>query len=117
MGPTLSQGNFTFSALLENTAVLTHPFVIGELACGNLKDRVQYLNSLQKLPRAQFVKDTEVLELVERKKLWGRGIGWIDMHLLASALVTGYTLWTLDHALKQAAIENGVAVTAHEFFE
>lgn len=62
-------------------------------------------------------KDTEVLELVERKKLWGRGIGWIDMHLLASALVTGCTFWTLDYALKQAAIENGVAGTTHESLE
>ena len=77
-----------FSALLEETAVFTHPFIIGELACGNLRDRARYLNGLQKLPRAQLVKDVEVLEMVERKKLWGRGIGWIDMYFLASALVT-----------------------------
>jgi len=103
--------------LLDDDALLAHPFVIGELACRNLKNQSHLLNDLRMLPNAQSAKDNEVLELVERRKLWGRGIGWIDMHLLASALLTGCALWTSDKLLKQVAIETGVSVIAHDHLQ
>ena len=81
-----------FSKLLNEAAVCTHPFVIGELACGNLKNRSQLLSDLHLLPSAQSVKDDAVLEVIERRKLWGRGLSWTDMHLLTSALLAGCTL-------------------------
>ncbi|MBV8706532.1 MAG: type II toxin-antitoxin system VapC family toxin [Acidobacteriaceae bacterium] len=105
------------AALLEEGSVLIHPFVIGELACGNLKSRSQLLGDLHQLPSVQLMRDDEVLELVERRKLWGRGLGWVDMHLLASALFTGCVLWTADRSLKQAAIETGISVTAPEYLQ
>jgi predicted nucleic acid-binding protein len=89
--------------LLFNNLVLVHPFVIGELACGNLKDRTRLLSSLQALPQAKRATDYEVLALIEDRKLSGRGIGWIDAHLLASALLANCRLWTLDQRLHAAA--------------
>lgn len=99
--------------LLDEDAIFIHSFIIGEVACGNLKSRSRLLDDLHMLPVAQHAKDHEVLALVEQKKLWGRGIGWIDMHLLASALLTGCLLWTSDKALKQAAIKAGINVVAY----
>lgn len=106
-----------FSSLLNEQSVFIHPFVIGELACGNLKNRSQLLSDLHQLPSAQLLRDDEVLEFVKRRRLWGRGLGWTDMHLLASALVTGCMLWTADRALRQAAIETGANVAAHEYVQ
>jgi len=90
-------------ALLGNALVLTHPFVMGELACGNLRHRALILENLKALPSALAATDQEVLELVEQRALWGRGLGWIDAHLLASTLLTGCRLWTLDRPLSRAA--------------
>ena len=92
-----------FRELLLEGAVAIHPFVVGELACGNLKNRAALLESLQALPRVVVASDDEVLELVERRKLWGQGIGWVDAHLLASTLVSGCDLCTNDERLKRAA--------------
>lgn len=91
-------------ALLEAGAVLTHPAVIGELALANLRRRDETLGLLDRLPRAQVATDSEVLSLVERHSLHGRGIGWVDAHLLASALLTGCGLWTEDRPLVAAAL-------------
>lgn len=89
--------------LLGQTLVMVHPFVIGELACGNLKARASILNDLEALPLAVPATPEEVLRLVEARKLWGLGIGWIDVNLLASALLSNCQLWTLDGKLVQAA--------------
>ncbi len=89
--------------LLEGSQVLMHAFVLGEIACGNLSDRSRTLADLQKLPRAILAGNSEVVHLIEARRLWGRGIGWIDAHLLASALITGCRLWTLDSRLRDAA--------------
>ena len=74
---------------LESGVVLTHPFVVGELACGNLKNRVEVLALLQDLPAAPVATDAEALAFIEARSLMGRGIGYIDVHLLASAALAG----------------------------
>ncbi len=89
-------------ALLDNQ-VLMHPFVLGEIFCGNVNRRSRVLSDLQKLPWAVSAEHREVLTLVEQHRLFGKGIGWVDAHLLASALLTGSRLWTLDTRLGEAA--------------
>jgi len=93
--------------LLEGGEVLVHPCVIGELACGNLRRRTVLLQLLKKMPAAPVARDGEVLDLIERRRLWGQGIGWIDAHLLASSLLSGSRLWTADRRLKSLAEELG----------
>lgn len=95
---------------LDQEFVLTHPLVITELACGNLKNRPVILAGLDALPQAAPPTDREVLELVEGRKLWGRRLGAIDVHLLASALLSHCRLWTLDRKLRDAAAAVGVAL-------
>jgi len=89
--------------LLSEGLVMVHPFVVGELACGNLKNRDGILSDLQALPPAVPATHEEALRLVRDRKLWGTGIGWIDAHLLASALLSEAELWTLDERLDRAA--------------
>ncbi len=89
--------------LLEEGEVSCHPHVIGELACGNLKRRSMVLSLLGELPAVPIAENEEVLALLDRKKLHGRGLGWIDAHLLASAMLADCPIWTLDASLKRAA--------------
>ncbi|MBK9168888.1 MAG: PIN domain-containing protein [Bryobacterales bacterium] len=93
---------------LSGGLVVMHPFVCGELTCGNLKHRTAILAHLQALPEAKQASSEEVLQLIDRRRLWGRGLGWIDAHLLASALLSNCYLWTLDKRLAQTAAELGV---------
>jgi predicted nucleic acid-binding protein len=88
--------------LLEQNLVGMHPLIIGELACGSLRKRGAVISSLRSLPLALVAKDTEVHHLVESHRLWSRGLGWIDMHLLTSALISGWALWTADAPLSAA---------------
>jgi predicted nucleic acid-binding protein len=97
------QGQPTLADGLSEGLVLMHPFVSGELACGNLKNRISILSSLHALPSAKLASDREVLQLIEDRRLWGRGLGWVDMHLLASALLSDCRLWTFDQKLQAAA--------------
>ena len=97
-----------FRQFLNETSVLVHPFVAGELACGTLRNRARILSDFDALPSAVLAMHDEVLELVEDGKLWGLGIGWIDAHLLASSLLSNCQLWTLDGKLVRAAIAAGV---------
>jgi predicted nucleic acid-binding protein len=100
------------AALLQTGAVLAHPFVIGELALGRLRERAIVLNALSDLPHASVATDMEVLHLVDRHTLFGRGIGYIDAHLLAAVRLTaGATLWTRDKRLHGIAVELGLAMT------
>ncbi len=94
--------------LLSEGLVMVHPFVLGELACGNLRNRVRILSDLEALPCAVSAAHEEVMRLIEARKLWGFGIGWIDAHLLASALLSGCQFWTLDGRLLRAAAGAGV---------
>ena len=86
-----------------------HPFVVGELACGNLKNRQEVLNLLQGLPALQQALDSEVMQLIENKGLMGRGIGYVDAHLCASVLLSGAKLWTRDKRLLAVAQTLGLA--------
>jgi predicted nucleic acid-binding protein len=111
----LRRGVSALAGILEQGSVLMHPFILGELACGNLKNRAELLRLLQDLPRAQAATDAEVLDLIERRALMGRGIGYIDAHLLASAVLTDTApLWTRDKLLNQVAQELNIVFREHE---
>jgi predicted nucleic acid-binding protein len=100
----------TLAALLDTGMVLAHPFVIGELALGNLRQREIVLNALADLPHASVAADAEVLHFIERHALSGRGIGYIDAHLLAAVQLTaGAELWTNDKRLHGVAVKFGLA--------
>ena len=95
--------------LLQEGEVLIHPWVIGEIACGNLRNRQQVLDLLLGLPTALVASDSEVLLLIERGNLMGRGIGYVDAHLLAAAKLSRCGLWTQDRRLAVVAKEQGLA--------
>ena len=99
----LRKGNARLRSLLVANAVLTHPFVVGELACRTLQARAAILEYLQELPAAVIADHREASSLLENERLQGRGIGWIDVHLLASARLSGARLWTLDESLSAVA--------------
>ncbi len=102
----LRSGEPALATALEGGRVLMHPFVLGELACGNLKNRSEVLRLLGDLPTAPAATDPEALGLIERRALMGRGIGYIDVHLLASTALEGVAwLWTRDRRLAETAAE------------
>jgi predicted nucleic acid-binding protein len=96
-------GSEHLRSLLHEEQVFCHPFIAGELACGTLRNRHEILNLLRALPQARVLKHEEVLHFLEERRLYGRGLGWIDAHLLASALLTRCSLLTLDNSLLRAA--------------
>ena len=99
--------------LLEAGQVLVHPFVVGELALGNLLHRQQVLTALQDLPQATMATDAEVLGFIDQVTLAGSGIGYIDAHLLAAVRLTpGAQLWTRDKRLLLAGVRLGLACAA-----
>ena len=100
----LRRGNTSLAHYLNRGEVLAHPFVLGELALGNLRQRTQVLEALSQLPMATAATDAEVLDFIARQQLFGRGIGYVDAHLLAATRLTpGSRLWTLDKRLRAAA--------------
>ena len=103
------RGNPQLAQLLEGSAVLIHPFVLGEIALGQVTSRAEVLADLATLESPRVAEHDEVLALIERSRLWGRGIGWVDAHLLASALLDRIRLWTLDAPLALVARELRVA--------
>jgi hypothetical protein len=105
----LRDGEPVLEDLLEDGQVLCHPFIVGELACGNLKKRTEILALLQALPMAVSAEHGEVLRFIENNRLMAKGLGFVDMHLLASALLSGLQLWTLDKRLQQVALKLGLA--------
>jgi predicted nucleic acid-binding protein len=106
----LRAGEERLTALLDAGEVLAHPFVIGELTLGNLRQREAFLRALRRLPKAAVVADEEVLRFIDRQGLFGRGIGYVDAHLLAAARLTaGARLWTRDQRLQAVAAELGLA--------
>jgi len=86
-----------------------HPLVLGEISLGAISPRTEVLQRLAKLHAPRVAQHLEVLALIERTPLWGRGIGWVDAHLLASALLDRIRLWTLDRRLAHVAHDLGVA--------
>jgi len=102
----LRDGAPALAAVLEQGSVLMHPFVLGELACGNLKNRGEVLRLLGELPAAPMATDPEALNYIERRDLMGRGIGYVDVHLLASVALAGAArLWTRDKRLAAVAAD------------
>ena len=99
----LREGIREFNALLDKDAVGVHPYVVGELACGTLPDRESFLETLACMPKTSTVSHDEAMAFLDMHKLAGQGLGWIDANLLASALVSGVSLWTRDKALQRAA--------------
>lgn len=97
------KGNRKLTALLLDDLVLVHPFVMGELSLGHLKDRREILALLQRLPEASIASHQEVLEFSENHRLQGKGVGWVDVHLLASCALSNAKLWTRDKALGNCA--------------
>ena len=109
----LRQGDQRLVTLLEASQVLTHPFVVGEIALGSLKNRESILGSLKGLPQAATATDEEVQQFIESNALFGLGIGYIDAHLLAAVrLNAGSQLWTRDKRL--GAIANRMGLTAEQ---
>ena len=104
----LRKGNSELVALLKEGVVLCHPFVVGELACGGIRNREEILALLRALPKATVAENEEALALATDQRLHGKGLGWIDVHLLASSLLTGCPLWTLNKALQAAAKRLGI---------
>jgi predicted nucleic acid-binding protein len=106
----LRSGDEVLAGLLDDGRVLTHPFVIGEIAVGNLRRRELVLGLLHDLPFAPSATDSETLGFIDRYALAGRGIGYVDAHLLASThLVAAGSFWTRDKRLDEVARSLGVA--------
>jgi predicted nucleic acid-binding protein len=102
----LRTGEPALATALEGGRVMMHPFVLGELACGNLQNRREVLRLLNALPAAPTATDPEALDFIERRALMGRGLGYIDVHLLAStALAAAARMWTRDRRLAAVAAE------------
>ena len=99
----LRQGSRQLEKLLMDAEVMCHPFIIGELACGNLKKRKEIISLLQSLPMASTIEFDEFLFFIDRNQLMGKGLGFVDVHLLASAQLTGIRIWTADKKLRTAA--------------
>lgn len=105
-------GETRLAERLEAGEILTHPFVIGELALGNIHNREVLLGALADLPSATVANDAEVLGLIEAASLYGRGIGLVDAHLIASVRLTPHTrLWTRDRRLGVVATELGLDIS------
>lgn len=96
-------GTIGLETLLIEGQVVCHPFIIGELACGNLKNREEILALLQNLPMASGAEDDEVVQFINGHQLMGKGLGYIDIHLLMSSMLNNIPLWTLDKRLHEAA--------------
>ena len=103
----LRHGDAELVDALNQSQVMTHPFVRGELACGNLQARSSVLTLLGSLPAATVATDEETLAFIEQHALMGRGIGYIDAHLCASVRLSGARLWTRDKRLRTIAMALG----------
>ena len=104
----LRGGTVGLEALLDDSHVVCHPFIIGELACGNLRNRAEILSLLQTLPMVLHAEHEEVMRFIDNYRLMWKGLGYIDMHLLASAILTKISLWTLDKRLQEVSLKLGL---------
>ncbi|GBE05331.1 ribonuclease VapC32 [bacterium BMS3Abin10] len=107
----LREGNTKFERLLNDGDVVCHPFIIGELACGNLKNRAEILSLLQALPMSIQAEYDEVMKFIENNHLMGKGLGYIDVHLLAAASLTEVLIWTIDKKLDDVSQKMGLNFT------
>ena len=105
----LREGAVGLDALLNEGHVLCHPFVIGELACGNLKNRIEILSLLQALPAAVRAEHEEVMHFIVEHGLMGKGLGYVDAHILVAAALTQAPLWTFDKKLQESSSRLGLS--------
>jgi predicted nucleic acid-binding protein len=106
----LHSSNDDLKELLLSSQVCIHPYILGELACGNISNREEILSLLRALPGIDVVLDEEVFALIEERKLYGKALGFVDVHLLASALIHHVLIWTKDKPLRRVAKELGISV-------
>jgi predicted nucleic acid-binding protein len=104
----LRDGDKLLEELLINGEVVCHSFIIGELACGNLKNRKEIISLLQSLPMAFSIEPEEFLYFIEQHRLNGKGLGFVDIHLIASAKLDQIKFWTDDKRLRKVAVELGL---------
>ena len=104
----LRSGEIGLETLLNDGQVVCHEFIVGELACGNLSNRLEILSLLQALPVADDAEHEEVMHFIENYSLMRKGLGYIDMHLIASAMLTKVPIWTLDKKLKEVSSKLGL---------
>ena len=95
--------------LLVQGLVACHPFIIGELACGSIKNRHEIISLLNDLPSTEMLDHHDIMEFIEYRKIMNKGIGYVDVHLLGSALISETPLWTFDNALKKIANQLSIA--------
>jgi len=105
----LNKGNAALVSELSGANVCVHPWVVGELACGNLRARAQVLEYFQSLPQVPIAGEEEAMFFIEQHMLMGRGIGYVDVHLLASACLSQSSIWTFDKRLHTVAVKLGLA--------
>jgi predicted nucleic acid-binding protein len=98
------RSNADLELLLDEGRVFMHPFILGELACGSLKRRDEVIELLEALPNAPLASHAEVMRFVDNHRLFGTGLGWVDVHLLASARLMRQSLWSADRRLRDAAV-------------
>lgn len=105
----LRHGNERLADLLRHEQVAVHPFILGELALEGLKNRTETLELLRQLPQSESASHDEALAFIDRHRIAGSGIGWVDVHLLVSAALESSVLWTLDRRLGLTARRLGLA--------
>lgn len=105
----LREGNTALEKLLNDAAVICHPFILGELACGSIRNREEILSLLKALPVTPVISVDEILHFIDRNDLSGKGLGLVDIQLLASARLANVPLWTSDRRLRTEAIRLDVA--------
>jgi predicted nucleic acid-binding protein len=99
----LRHSDIGLAALLESGDAVCHPLIIGEVACGHLSSRKEILHRLALLPAASVARHSEVLAFIEGHRLFGLGLGFVDMHILAAAHLDGFKVWSRDKAMRAAA--------------
>ena len=106
-------GNSRLQKLLQEGRVVSHPFIIGELACGNIRNRIEIISLMYSLPMLDVVEHEELLLFIEHNKMMGTGIGFVDVHLLAASILAGIPLWTRDKKLKQICSRLSIDFSTH----
>lgn len=105
----LDRGRSSFAHVLDSVNVVMHPYVVGEILLGNLRNRAETILLLTHLPEAVVARHNEVMYFIEEHRIFGRGVGYVDAHLLVSSRLTGATLFTRDKRLHMLAVQLGMA--------
>lgn len=100
----LRRGDRNLARMLEAESIGLHPFIFGEIAAGNLRNRQRVLSYFASLPQLPIAPENEVHHLLELRRLWGSGLGWIDLHILTATKLSGWHLYTADRAMQEAGV-------------